>query len=262
MRVISWPNEHKFAASLTFDFDAESVWLGEDPNNAEKPGVLSQGIYGVNVGTPLILGLLRSHGVKATFFVPGIDAESHPQTVHDIVADGHELAHHGYTHRNPTELTEAEQEHELRQGLKALEPFNTELVGYRSPSWELTDYTRRRLVELGFEYSSNQHDDIMPYRTDDGLVEVPVSWVLDDAAHFWFANDTWEKTIRSPGEVLDIWLPEIDAIADLGGHIMLTMHPMLIGRPSRVRMLDQVIRHLKNQGAWIATAAEVARFTK
>ena len=32
-------------------------------------------------------------------------------------------------------------------------------------------------------------------------------------------------TIRSPREVLDCWLPEVDGITDLGYHVMLTMHP-------------------------------------
>lgn len=90
----------------------------------------------------------------------------------------------------------------------------------------------------------------------------PVSWLLDDAPHFWFANDTWEKTIRSPQEVLDVWLPEIDGIARLGAHVMLTMHPMLIGRPSRLDVLDQVLERLVGMDAWIATAHEVAEFTR
>jgi hypothetical protein len=48
------------AASFTFDFDAEEVWIGEDPANANKPGVLSQGTYGAKVGVPLILELLET----------------------------------------------------------------------------------------------------------------------------------------------------------------------------------------------------------
>jgi hypothetical protein len=40
------------AASFTFDFDAEEVWIGEDPANADKPGVLSQGTYGAKVAAP------------------------------------------------------------------------------------------------------------------------------------------------------------------------------------------------------------------
>jgi hypothetical protein len=53
--------------ALTFDFDAEEVWVGEDPANAGRPGVLSQGTYGAKVAVPLILDLLDRHGLKPQF---------------------------------------------------------------------------------------------------------------------------------------------------------------------------------------------------
>ena len=51
---VTWPNGAKCAVLLTFDFDAEEVWIGEDPANADRPGVLSQGTYGAKVAVPLI----------------------------------------------------------------------------------------------------------------------------------------------------------------------------------------------------------------
>lgn len=258
MHDISWPDGRSFAATISFDFDAEEVWIGEDPDNADRPGVLSQGAYGPRVAIPLILELLAEHGITATFFVCGRDALRHQDSVRSIIAGRHEIGHHGHTHTNPTQLGDGEQTEEIIRGLEVLGGLGAEVTGYRSPSWELTAHTRELLKENGFSYSSNRLDALAPYVDGDGLVEVPVSWILDDAPHFWFANDTWEKTIRSPREVLDVWLPEIDGIARLGGHVMLTMHPMLIGRPSRLEMLDRVLTHLRDQGAWFCTAAQAA----
>src|SRR5579875_135323 len=102
-------------AAFTFDFDAEEVWIGEDPANADRPGVLSQGTYGAKVAVPAILELLDRQGVRATFFVPGRVAERHPQEVDRIVSAGHELAHHGYTHRSVTSLDAEEEEEEMRR---------------------------------------------------------------------------------------------------------------------------------------------------
>lgn len=255
----AWPENRPFAATISFDFDAEEVWIGENPAHANAPGVLSQGAYGAKVGVPLILDLLAQHEIRATFFVPGKDALRHPDAVRSIIAAGHEVAHHGHSHRSPTALASGEERAELESGLAALRELGAEVVGYRSPSWEFTDDTLDLLQEAGFDYSSNLLDDLVPYRhAQHDLIEVPVSWILDDAPHFWFANDTWEKTMRSTREVLEVWLPEIDGIAQIGGHVMLTMHPMLIGRPSRLAMLDEVLTHLKQQGAWIATTREVA----
>lgn len=66
-----WPDGMRCAASFTFDFDAEEVWIAEDPANADRPGVLSQGAYGAKWGVPLLLELLARHGITSTFFVPG-----------------------------------------------------------------------------------------------------------------------------------------------------------------------------------------------
>lgn len=48
--------------------------------------------------TPVVLEMLRTRKVKATFFVLGRHAEKHPEIVAAIRADGHEIASHGYDH--------------------------------------------------------------------------------------------------------------------------------------------------------------------
>ena len=261
--MTTWPGGAPYAATVSFDFDAEEVMIGENPANAHAPGVLSQANYGPTVGVPLILEILRRHGITATFYVPGKDALRHPDAVRAILADGHEVAHHGHSHTSPTGLSSAEERAELADGLAALRDLGATVEGYRSPSWEFTPHTLDFLAEAGLSYSSNLLNHILPYRhTTHDLVEVPVSWLLDDAPHFWFTNDTWEKTIRSPREVLDVWLPEIDGIASLGAHAMLTFHPFLTGRPSRLVFLDRVLAHLVETGAWIAPTRDIAAATR
>ena len=258
-----WPDDHPYAATVSFDFDAEEVWIGENPANASAPGVLSQGAYGPRVAVPLILDMLERQGVRATFYVCGKDALRHPASVRSIVEAGHEVAHHGHSHTSPTSLSAAEEREELAAGLEALRALGADVVGYRSPSWEFSTATLDLLFEAGFDYSSNLLDHILPYaHAGHDLIEVPVSWILDDAPHFWFSNDSWEKTIRSTREVLEVWVPEIDGIAKYGGHVMITTHPMVSGRPSRLAMLEGVVEHLKETGAWIAPTREIAAHTR
>lgn len=53
----------------------------------------------VPVSTPQFLDELSRLGVRATFFVLGAQLSAYPQLGKQIVADGHEIAVHGWTHR-------------------------------------------------------------------------------------------------------------------------------------------------------------------
>lgn len=256
-----WPPGMRAAAVLTFDFDAEEVWIADDPANAQRPGVLSQGRYGASVGVPLILDLLEELDVGATFFVPGAVAARYPDRVRDMIAAGHEVALHGYTHRSPAALTAAEEEDELLRSLETLRALGAEPAGYRSPSWDFSDRTVGLLDREGVLYSSNLMDDVRPYRhSGTSVLELPVHWLLDDAAHFWFDPvGSWTKTIAAPGTVLEIWRAELEGIRDLGGLFVLTMHPQIIGRPGRLAMLRGLVDTMQSHtDLWVATAREVA----
>lgn len=255
-----WPDGARCAAAFTFDFDAEEVWIGENPDNVNYPGVLSQGTYGAKVAVPLILDLLARHRIRATFYIPGRVAERHPERVAAIVAAGHEIAHHGYTHTSPNKLTREQEEAELIRGLEILRGFGAEVTGYRSPSWDLSPHTLELLHEHGFAYSSNLMDDIRPYRVDTPpLVEVPISWLLDDAPHFWFDGASWTKTVCTTAHVRALWQEEFLGIRNLGGACVFTMHPQIIGRPSRLAFLDSFVSFVQGHAdVWVATTAQIA----
>ena len=62
--------------------------------------------------TPQILDILKREGVPASFFIIGENGEANPQLVKRIVAEGHDLGNHSFTHPNlgeiPPKLTELE----------------------------------------------------------------------------------------------------------------------------------------------------------
>jgi peptidoglycan/xylan/chitin deacetylase (PgdA/CDA1 family) len=255
-----WPNNVQCAVAFTFDLDAEAVWLADDAANASRPAVLSHGRYAPRVAVPLILDLLKRHAVSATFFVPGQIAEAHGDTIRTIVDAGHEVALHGYTHTSPAGMTATEEEGELLRGKAALARYGAAVSGYRAPAWDVSPRTVGLLAKHGFTYSSNFMDDVRPYHhpaTD--VVELPVHWVLDDAPYFWFDHDTWDKTIAAPSEVAKIWEAEFEGVYELGGVFVLTLHPQIIGRPHRLRMLDTFIRSVDaHPGTWIARCRDIA----
>jgi peptidoglycan/xylan/chitin deacetylase (PgdA/CDA1 family) len=261
--VLTWPEGRRAAASFTFDVDAEAVWIGFDRLNADRPGVLSQGTYGPRVGVPLILEVLRRRGVTATFFVPGINIELHRGAVDKIVEAGHEIAIHGYTHTAPALLNRAEESEELDRAYQNVVDLGLTPTGYRSPSWDVSPSTLDLIEAKGLLYASNFMDDLRPYRHPGRrLIELPTQWILDDWPHFEFAATGMDtvKTIRSTREVEEIWIEEFEGIRELGGSFVLTMHPQISGRPSRVALLDRVIARVQSfPDVWIATCGEIAR---
>ena len=63
--------------------------------------------------------------------------------------------------------------------------------------------------------------------------------------------------------VYDIWKDNFDELANEGDKIfVLKLHPQLIGRSSRVRMLERFIAYMKANGAWLASCEDVARYVK
>jgi peptidoglycan/xylan/chitin deacetylase (PgdA/CDA1 family) len=144
---LRWPGGAQCAVMLTFDFDAETLWISRDASNWKRPGTLSQGTYGARVAVPKILELLRELELRGTFFVPGWTAERHTDRVAAILECGHEVGHHGYLHEwiNPDDP--AAEEAALDRGLEALrKTVGVKPVGYRSPAGETSGNLIRLLA--------------------------------------------------------------------------------------------------------------------
>lgn len=63
--------------------------------------------------TPKLLDILRHEGVRATFYVIGRNVETHPEIARRIVAEGHEIANHSWSHPALTGLGAARLHQEI-----------------------------------------------------------------------------------------------------------------------------------------------------
>ncbi len=133
------------------------------------------------------------------------------------------------------------------------------ILGYRAPLYEISEHTIELLQRHGFRYSSNLMDDIRPYKhTDTDIIELPVHWIMDDWVQFTHDTDDMIGQNATSSHVFELWMEEFQAIYELGGLFMLTMHPQVIGRPSRVKMLSNLIAEFKSRGdVWITTCASI-----
>ena len=271
---VSWPGGTAAAAAFTFDVDAESAVLWGSPGGADRMSVMSHQAYGPLVGVPRLLGMLERHGIRSTFFVPGYTAHRYPAVVKDIVAAGHEVAHHGYLHEQPTAVSPEAEAANLDRGLQALEEVaGVRPVGYRAPMWDLSWRSPALLAERGFLYDSSLMDADVPYELSTGpggapwhgsIVEIPIQWALDDWEQFCFLPDiSGSGLIETPRKARELWQDEFEALREVGGCWVLTNHPFLTGRPSRARQLDELMAHVTScADVWTASLEEIARHVR
>jgi peptidoglycan/xylan/chitin deacetylase (PgdA/CDA1 family) len=252
---------------LTVDFDALSPFVAR---NLVSPSVLSRGEFST-VGADRLLRLFKKHGVASTWFTPGVEIETYPDLVRRLVDEGHELAHHGYTHRPPNTLAREEEERELVRGNEAIARIlGRKARGYRSPSWELSPHSVELLLKHGFDYESSlMGDDYQPYRARLGdviaadgpptfgrptrLVEMPISWALDDFPHFEYLRmpNSLQQGLMPARAVIENWLDDFLYMTRTveWGVLTYTFHPFVIGRGHRMMMLERLIERMKEAGA-------------
>jgi peptidoglycan-N-acetylglucosamine deacetylase len=271
MTQFSWPDGKSAAAAFTFDVDAESAVLWGDESVGARMSVMSHQAYGPLVGIPRILDLLDRHQIASTFFVPGHTADRYPEAIRSIVAAGHEIAHHGYLHEQPTALTLEQEIDALDRGLAALaDVAGVRPSGYRAPMWDLSWRTPALLAERGFLYDSSLMDADHPYElaitpgSAQSVVEIPIQWALDDWEQYCYLPDiSGSGLIESPRKATELWQLEFDGLRRVGGCWVLTNHPFLTGRPSRAEELGDLMRYvLDNDDVWTTNLAKIAEHVR
>jgi len=254
-------------ACLTFDFD---VWSGFAARGLTTPTPISRGEFGL-VGARRIQNLLADKSIRSTWFVPGVVIDSHPDDVARVVDGGHEIGHHGYSHAVPSSLPPEREEAEMVRAIESIARVaGAAPRGYRSPAWDLSPVTIDLLLKHGFDYdSSMMGHDWEPYfaRRQDTvsvdepfvpgpatrLVEMPISWSLDDHPHFEFmrVGQSVMPGLANADAVLDNFVGDFEYMCRSCEHGILTytFHPYVIGRGHRMLMLERLIERLEALGA-------------
>ena len=267
---------------LTFDFDGISGFIARGQTSASW---ISRGEFGPRVAAPRLIALLEKYGIRSTWFVPGHTIETFPDACEEVHAAGHEIAHHGWTHRSPVNLSRDEEEAELVRGNESIRRLRGQPArGYRSPGWDLSAHSVELFLKHGFIYdSSMMGDDSMPYYARQGdaielmqparfgrqttLVEMPIHWSTDDSPHFEFirTETTVRQGLMNANAVLDNWVNDFLYMKDSveWGVLTYTCHPFVIGRGHRMRMLERLIQTCTDNGAIFMTMeGAVAEFKK
>jgi len=256
---------------LTFDHDNTSSAISRGQTS---PTMISRGDFGIPA-TQRILRLLNAQNIPTTWFIPGHTIDSYPSCVAAVHAAGHEIGNHGWTHRVPSTLGPEGEEQELMRGNESIMRLTGRAPrGYRSPAWDLSDVSIDLLLKHGFTYdSSMMGHDYIPYQArkgdriellepmefgpDTALVEMPISWALDDFPHFEYTRSP--QGILPGGMnarlVIENFINEFRYMKKYydWGILTYTFHPHVIGRGHRMFMLEHMIDVLKTEGAKFVT---------
>jgi peptidoglycan/xylan/chitin deacetylase (PgdA/CDA1 family) len=266
----------KHLVCISFDFGAVSGFISR---GLTTPTPMSRGEFGP-VAVPRILDLLRRYDVPSTWFVPGHTLETYPRESSLVADAGHEIGHHGWTHVPPSDLSREQEEEGLVRGNEQIRKLTGKNArGYRSPSWDLSSNSVELLLKHKFVYdSSMMGNDYSPYRVRRGdvitlehptvfgpstpLIEMPVSWTLDDYPHFEFLRT---KASILPGlmnanSVLDNWINDYAYMQQYidWGVLTYTFHPFVIGRGHRMLVLEKLLKTLQAGGAEFCTMETAA----
>jgi peptidoglycan-N-acetylglucosamine deacetylase len=221
--------------------------------------------------------MLERRGIRATWFTPGFTIETFPRECEAVVNAGHEIAHHSWAHVPPAEQSrEAEEADLVRANEAILRLTGKKARGYRSPSWDLSANTIDLLVAYD---SSLMGADYWPYRARRGdvaklgehyrfgeetaLIEMPISWSLDDFPHFEFMRtaQTVLPGLQPARAVMGNWLDEFLYMRKSveWGILTYTMHPYVIGRGHRMLALEDLVDRLAQEGAMFMAMEDAVR---
>ncbi len=191
---------------------------------------------------------------------------------------GHEIGHHGYMHEMPSELNLREEIAVLRKGNRAIKNITgVNPKGYRAPAWSPSKNTMDLIIREGFLYDSSlMAHDYLPYsvRTgdrvsssgpmrfgkDSKLIELPVSWSLDDYPHFEVSQ--FSSGLKAASSVLENWKSDFDYMYEHvpGGLFSICFHPQVSGRGHRMVVMVKLLSHiLDKQDVWFSRMADVAQ---
>ena len=274
--AVIWPDGARLAVSVVVNVEEgaelalsagdernESVYeVQEEIVGVPDPCMESHFEYGTRAGWPRIRALLKDYGVAATLNANGRAVALSPWLAQEGVADGHEVAAHGWRWERHAHMSEAEERSAIARTVVAI----TEASGAPPRGWHTrsatSPNTRRLLLEQGgFLYDSNAYNDDLPYLTDVGGTDhlvLPYAFDTNDMRFtrnggFVFGDDFAHYCIDA-----------FDRLHAEGGQaprmMSVGLHLRIIGRPGRIGGLERFLAHVASKsGVWFARRDQIAR---
>lgn len=259
-QAVKWPNDARLLILPCVAFETWPEDLGRRGSLNRSMGssiplsavfkkdvrTISDRQYGEHVGIYRLLDLFEKHQVKTTFFLNGRTVERLPDLIKEIDGAGHESASESYVHDYSFMKTADEERADLK---KTVQAFKTVVgkhpSGYLSMGERPSSNSPQIAADEGYVYWVDPQHEELPYTLEVGekeLTVVPYTQFLND-------YNTYLESGRTPRQLLEIWKDTFNYMygeAETNPNLMMWgLHPFLIGRPHRAKVLDEFFEYVK-----------------
>jgi allantoinase len=273
-----WPGEARLALQIVLNYEeggennilhgdrASEAFLSEIIGAAPFEGQRHMSMesiyeYGSRAGFWRLMALFEERRIPITVFAVAMALERNPEAARIMIAQGHEVASHGWRWIDYRNIDEATERDHLNRAIAGL----TKLTGQRPLGWYTgrTGENTQRLVaeEGGFLYDADSYADDLPYWVKTaGRDHLIVPYTLDAndmrfaTAQGFNAGDQFFAYLRDSFDVLYAEGAEVPKMMSVG------LHCRLAGRPGRFAALRRFLDHVqKHDKVWICRRVDIAR---
>ncbi len=161
-----------------FTFDIEEWFQVENLKGAITREDWKSKKSTVEKNTEKILDILDKHNIKGTFFILGWIARENKKLIKLIADRNHEVACHGFSHDIAYQLDQEKLYSDILKSKTMLEDIcEQKVIGYRAPSFSISDQVLNILKSLNFKYDSSYN----PFKWNSryGHIDTPLKKITD-----------------------------------------------------------------------------------
>ena len=265
---VRWPEGRTCCFTITVDLSPTCGPEGITPRDLLRP----DSYYGLHGGLTTLREVLGRHNLRVTFAVPAAIADLYPALIRALLADGHEIAAHGWLHEDVSQLSIEEERGRLTRttdcieaacGKRPLGWYSLPRQGDKFAVGAISPNTMTLLGENGYLYMGNSPaDDVPHYWVTDpsgprAILAMPYYYHFDD--QFFLLFPAKGTGLEHADTLARNWEAELAAQYKRGRAFGMTLHPHAIAWPNRLQKLDEFLdRAGRLPGLWNATALECA----
>ena len=272
-----WPNGARIAVQFVLNYEeggessvlhhdaASEVFLSEIIGAAAFAGARHMSMesiyeYGSRAGVWRILDLFRQRQLPLTIFAVAMAAARNPNVIEAALADGHEIAAHGWRWINYHGVSIDEERAHMQKAVSILQ----DICGARPLGWytgRTSENTRQLVAEDGgFAYDADDYSDDLPFwSTQVKLPHLVVPYTLDTNDMRFATAQGFHNADQFARYLIDAFDVLYAEGATTPKMLSIGLHCRLIGRPARfaglVKFLDHIMAHDK---VWVARRIDIA----